>query len=380
MNFIDLLKDYTALIPAALFIIFFATQLIYYLAFYAKTARYKKGKEKSDKPLPVSIVICARDEAENLRKNLPAILSQDYPDYEVIVVNDCSQDETEEVLLELKAKYKNLRTTIIKEDQKFRHGKKLAVTIGIKAAKNDWLLFTDADCYPVSNQWIKNMSAGFSDEKSIVLGYGGYEYKKGLLNNLIRFDTFFIALQYIGFALAGKPYMGVGRNLAYRRTLFFNNKGFARHSNLQSGDDDLFVNETATKDNISVVLDQESFTRSIPKNSFSAWLAQKRRHLTTGKYYRGNHKFLLGTENISRILFYFFFILLMVDQTYLYLALVLFVIRLAIQLIVFKIAMKRLNEKDLFLSSLVYDIILPIINAFLLIVNRFSRKKQHKWR
>ncbi|HYX10284.1 MAG TPA: glycosyltransferase [Bacteroidales bacterium] len=380
MNLINILKDNTVLIPAGLFVLSFVVQMLYYFVFYMRTARYRSGEKTGNKLSPVSVIICARDEAENLQQNLPAILSQDYPDYEVIVVNDCSQDDTEEVLIRLKAKYKNLRTTIIKEDQKFRHGKKLAATIGIKAAKNEWLLFTDADCYPVSDKWIKSMAAEFTDEKSIVLGYGGYEHKKGILNNLIRFDTFFIALQYTGFAIAGKPYMGVGRNLAYRRSLFFDNKGFARHSNLQSGDDDLFVNEVATKGNTAIVLNQESFTRSIPKTSFSAWLAQKRRHLTTGKYYRGNHKFLLGAENISRILFYLFFILLIVDQTYLYLALAGFVIRLATQLSVFKITMKRLNEKDLFLSSLIYDILLPIINAFLLILNRFSRKKQHKWR
>lgn len=224
------------------------------------------------------------------------------------------------------------------------------------------------------------MAAGFSDSKSIVLGYGGYEHKKGLLNNLIRFDTFFIALQYAGFALAGKPYMGVGRNLAYRRSLFFNNKGFARHSNLQSGDDDLFINEVATKTNTAVVIDPESFTRSIPKTTFTAWLAQKKRHLTTGKYYRGNHKLLLGAENISRILFYLFFILMLVNQTYLYLTLALFIIRLTTQLAIFKTAMKRLNEKDLLLSSLVYDIVLPVINGILVILNSLSRKKQHKWR
>lgn len=380
MSIIDLLKDNTALIPAGLFAIFFVVQMLYYIVFYMKMARYKQSGQPESKLPPVSIVICARDEAANMQKNLPAVLSQDYPDFEVIVVNDCSQDETEELLLELKAKYKNLRTTIIKEDQKFSHGKKLAVTIGIKAAKNEWLLLTDADCYPVSNNWIRKMAAGFSDSKSIVLGYGGYEHKKGLLNNLSRFDTFFIALQYAGFALAGKPYMGVGRNLAYRRSLFFNNKGFARHSNLQSGDDDLFINEVATKSNTAVVIDPESFTRSIPKTTFSAWLAQKKRHLTTGKYYRGNHKLLLGTENISRILFYLFFILMLVNQTYLYLTLALFIIRLITQLAIFKTAMKRLNEKDLFLSSLVYDILLPVINGILVILNSLSRKKQHKWR
>ena len=160
-----------------------AVQLFFYLVIYSRFAFFKTSIHKSES-IPVSIVICARNEGENLEKYLPLVLEQDYPDFEVIVVNDCSADDTEDVLKRLTAKYTKLRTTFIKEDEKFRHGKKLALTVGIKSARNEWMLLTDADCFPESNQWLAEMAKNFTGNSSIVLGYGGYCSKKGFLNML----------------------------------------------------------------------------------------------------------------------------------------------------------------------------------------------------
>jgi len=174
----------------------------------------------------------------------------------------------------------------------------------MKAAKNELLVFTDADCYPVSNKWLQEISKAYTHKKQIVLGYGGYETKKGLVNKLIRFDTLFIAMQYLGFALSGRPYMGVGRNLSYVKTLFFKGVGFSKHYHLISGDDDLFINDNANKNNTAVVISAESFTRSIPQTSFVNWAKQKKRHLTTGKLYKFGNKFFLSLEPFSRFIFY----------------------------------------------------------------------------
>jgi len=214
-------NEITLWIILSIYLASWLIQQIHYSFIFSRFLQKARPVKHGNEIVPVSVVICARNEAENLEKYLPMILEQDYPDFEVIVVNDCSDDETEDVLKKLKEKYPHLRTTFLKEQEKFWHGKKLALTVGIKAARNEWLLLTDADCAPSSNEWIKIMASHFSDDKAIVLGYGGYLEYPGLLNRLIRYEAAFVALQYFSYALCRMPYMGVGRNLAYRKSLFF---------------------------------------------------------------------------------------------------------------------------------------------------------------
>ena len=194
--------------------------MFYYLFFYLAVYLYKTPATETKKQ-PVSVIICARNEAENLRNFLPSVLEQDYPDYEVIVVNDCSEDNSYDVLGKFLMQYPHLKISTVNKDPKFTHNKKFAQFIGIKAAKNEILLFTDADCQPESDKWIEAMTSHFDDKITFVLGYGGYLNEKGLLNKYIRFDSMTIAMQYLGMAIQGIPYMGVGRNLAYRRSAIF---------------------------------------------------------------------------------------------------------------------------------------------------------------
>ncbi|MBN2763022.1 MAG: glycosyltransferase, partial [Bacteroidales bacterium] len=287
---ITVIKNFVAdnqlYILAGFFLFFLLIQLVYYLGIYARLVFYRH-KQSAGLNEPVSVIICARNEADNLEKYLPAVLSQHYPEFEVIVVDDGSSDDTEFLLRRIAERYPHLRTTTIREDKKFTHGKKLAVTLGIKAAKYDILLFTDADCEPASDQWLKKIVTKFTAGREIVLGYGGYFSHKGLLNKYIRYDTLFIAMQYLSFALSGFPYMGVGRNIAYRKSFYRKTAGFSKHLHLFSGDDDLFVNENADKRNTTVEFSHESHTRSVPGDSFSKWWRQKKRHLTTAPLYKG---------------------------------------------------------------------------------------------
>ncbi len=355
-------------------------QLFFYLFYYSRIVFYRNKSHQEIEKEPVSVIICARNEEENLEKNLPSILTQDYPDYEVIVVNDCSEDESEFVLERLQKKYKHLKTTTIKQDEKFYHSKKLALTIGIKAAKNDLLLLTDADCVTQSNKWIDKMQSNFYGEKEIVLGYGGYIREKKFINNLIRFDTLFIAIQYLTFAIAKKAYMGVGRNMAYRESLFFKHKGFASHNHIESGDDDLFVNQAKTKKNTTIEISKESITRSIAEKSFGAWFKQKKRHTSTGKLYRFGTKWRLFLENSSRIAYYTLFVLSLIwfKQFYIYI-LAAFGFRMIIQLIVYKSAINRLDEKNILISSLLYDFIMPFLSFSFILANYFTSKRS-KWK
>ncbi len=375
----DLLKQEPLFIILLVYGLAFLIQMVYYLGVYARIWFYREKPDNSDLP-PVSVVICARNEEANLEKNLPSVLEQDYPEYEVIVVNDGSTDDSDMVITRLQQKYEHLKTTEIKEDQKFTHGKKLAVTLGIKKAKYEWVLFTDADCYPAGKQWIRSMAKNFEPNSSLVLGYGGYKIRPGLLNTLIRYDTVSIALQYFTYALAGFPYMGVGRNMAYRKKFFYDNKGFAGHYHLNSGDDDLFVNKTARKHNTRVQISRSSSVVSEPHQSFSQWFKQKRRHLSTASYYRRKTKWRLLTEIYSRIIFYAFFVLsLIFFNEYLVYVIGIFVFRAIVQLIVFKNFMNRLGEKNFLLLSIIYDLIIPLINFIGIVTNKIYSNNT-KWR
>lgn len=353
-------------------------QLFYFFNFYFRFVFYKPVTEKKSKE-PVSVIICAKNEADNLARNLPSVLEQDYPEYEVIVVNDGSNDNSEILIHDLRQKYSHLRTTNIPEDRNFSHAKKLAVTVGIKAAKYDWLIFTDADCRPESDKWITTMQDNFTEKASVVLGYGGYHPEGGLLNNYIRFETAYIALQYFSFALGGFPYMAVGRNLAYRKTLFFENKGFTNHHHVLSGDDDLFVNDVATRKNTRIEYRSLSHTRSNAKKTFKQFIKQKRRHLTTPKYYKFRNKFILGFESISRILFYITGIWLLSLNHLILITLPVFFVRESLFLIIYKSTMNKLKEKKLLLTSLIFDILVPLFNGVLLITNGKTVKK-NSWK
>lgn len=376
--FNNIFTDKQGLAVLLVFLLAAAIQLMYYLGIYMRFVIYRRKTEPAVQD-PVSVIVCARNEADNLDQYLPALMTQDYPDYEVIVVNDCSTDDTDMVLKKHMAQYPRLRTTTIKEDKKFSHGKKLAVTIGIKSAQHERLLFIDGDCKPESSQWLNRMASHFSGSTAIVLGYGGYFAQPGLLNKYIRYDTLVIALQYFSYALCRLPYMGVGRNLAYRRSLFYSGKGFSNHYHLASGDDDLFVNEHATGNNTAIEVSPESHTRTAPKESYDKWFFQKKRHLSTNNLYKPVHKFLLGLEPVSRLLFYAGFITVLILPVNKPLVLSVFALRMLVQLFVIKKSMMQLKEKDLLLISLLFDLVSLFINFGLLITSRI-RPSNYQWK
>jgi biofilm PGA synthesis N-glycosyltransferase PgaC len=355
----------------------FLLQLVYWWTIHARLVFYRPVSSRIRK-FPVSVIICARNEEANLRANLPLVLEQDYPDFEVIVVDDASTDGTADLLRDFRQQYPHLRTSSIKPNVHISKGKKLALTVGIKAARHEWILLTDADCRPAGRQWLSLMQRNFSGDTGIVLGYGGYRRRRGLLNLVIRYDAFFIALQYFGFALAGLPYMGVGRNLAYRREIFFRNKGFASHYDLASGDDDLFINEVARNEPVRIEIRAEAHTISDPKRSWRDWYYQKRRHLTTGPRYRPATKFLLGTEIISRLLFYASFVYLLALQVMLPLVIAIFLVRMLSTILVIKWSMSRLNESYLLLISLLLDPVLPLVQIGMAFSN-YVASKRARW-
>lgn len=352
--------------------------MFYFLFFFNRTGSKKQSAQSTDFP-PVSVVICAKNEEANLSRFLPDILNQDYPNFEVVVVNDCSQDDSEIILAQFKTQYPHLYYTSLPYDKIFTHGKKLPLTVGIKAAKNEHLVFTDADCRPIDNLWLKHVVAGFVPDVEIVLAHGAYEKKAGFLNRLIRYDSFLIATQYLGYALAKVPYMGVGRNMAYKKSLFIKTGGFKNHNNVLSGDDDLFISEAATKKNVAVVKQPDARTISLPVEKWSYYVHQKLRHLSTSPLYKFKIKFLLGLEVFSRELFYAGVIFSAIFPNFVFITLAFVLIRTTTKLIVLSRSAKNLGEGRVFWSSLYFDILLPFMYVLFLIENRF-RKRVSSWK
>lgn len=287
-----------------LLILFFssiACQLIFFFAFgIALTRKQKSSPEVTQEP--VSVVVCAHDEEENLRALLPLLLAQNHSQFEVIIVDDRSNDGTFDFLREEAERDSRLRIVKVEHLPPHANGKKYGLTLGIKAAHYDIILLTDADCRPVVDTWVQTMAANFKEQTQFVLGFSPYRKQPGLLNLFIRYETLFTAIQYFSFALLGNPYMGVGRNLAYRKSLFLQNKGFNEYLGVTGGDDDLFVNRHASGNNTAVCTAPAAIILSTPKQSVGEFVQQKIRHLSVGKFYKFKHRFILGLFTLSHLL------------------------------------------------------------------------------
>ena len=352
-------------------------QLFYYGWFFRRLAWYSAPEKQTSQQHPVSVIICARDEAARLVTHLPGALVQTYPStHEVIVVNHNSQDDTRFLLDEFKKTFKGLHIVNLEHEAIGIPGKKYPLSMGIKEARYEIVLLTDADCIPASEFWMQKMQDGYDKGIEVVLGYGAYKRAPGVLNKIIRFDTFHTALQYLSYALAGQPYMGVGRNLSYKKDVFLRNKGFSAINHVPGGDDDLFINKVATGQNTAIVIDKDTFTLSDPKKNFGEWFRQKARHYSTAKYYKPRHKFLLGLYSFSHILFY---PLLIVSLFYDWrVALSLYGIRLIVQGIVFHKTMRRLGEEDLFPWWWLLDI--WMFAYYLIFSSTIWKKPRQNWK
>lgn len=386
--------------------VIFVYQVVFYSVYIAGVPRYLRRLKKTQKklqsagsetpagtetpadnaaqPKGVSVIVCARNEEHNLRPYLQSLLTQDYPLYEVIVVNDGSEDGTREVIEDYMHRDPRIKMTFIPRNTTVMATKKLGITLGAKAAQYPYLLLTDADCRPESRSWITAMMSGFDREGiELVLGYGAYFSESTRLNRLINYDTLFNGLNYLGAALVHRPYMGVGRNLAYTRELFFRSGGFSDLMNNRSGDDDLFVNKVANRHNTAVVVVPESITWSITKQTVHAWIQQRRRHLSVSSQYSLSSRLHLGAEPLSRALFYGLIIAVLVlslmgsmNILCAAAALLLFAARLILQISILDTAAFRMGVGKYDSIVIYYDIILPLVNLYVFATAPFHRVRR----
>ena len=339
-----------------------AVQLFFWLYFFSRLAFYQEKKPtpnpKSQIPNPqppVSIIICAHNEEANLRERLDRSLNQTYRSHGVLVVLHKSSDKSSNVLASLQHRFKHLR--VIECDDP-RPGKKIALAKGIREARYEVLLFTDADCVPSSEKWMDKMAAAMNGTTEIVLGFGPLEEAPGFLNKFIRFEAVYTAIQYLSFSLAGLPYMGVGRNLAYRKPLFEKAGGFKGHGHIASGDDDLFVNAVATKHNTRIQIDPDTFVYSKPKTTWRSYIRQKRRHFSTGQAYKLHHKALLGLLAVSHFLHYILGGLIIIYNFSIIFALLGYAVRMCVVMVLSRFILKKLRHPELYFWLPALDVLL----------------------
>ena len=361
-------------------------QLLYHWGVFSKVAFYKnKRQPKTDGELePVSIVLCARDAYEYLVELVPVLLGQDYPDFEIVIVNDCSDDETEEYLKDLERKEPRIKPVQLKQHLNFFNGKKFPLSMGIKSAQNDLIVLTDCNCMPTNDQWLRSVVNCYGKNTEVVIGYSPYIRKKGLLNYLMRFDAMQNALLYLSAALKGRPYMGIGKNLSYRKELFYRNKGFTSHYTTSVGDDDLFVSQVATKKNTEVLIDPDNAILTTPVSNFHQWSRQKSSRYSTVRQYSAGARLLLSTFYVSQFLFYASFIALIALCTmpaftitggevfYIPILVFFFLLRFGSQLFIYHKASKRLGEKGLLPGLIGYDFLFAFLSPIFRLMGRMK--------
>jgi len=300
-----------------IFLISAGIQFIFFLLVAIDFLLYQPKSVENQSP-GITLIVCAKNECDNLKNLIPQLINQKYSKFEVILVDDKSSDDTYEFAIHLEKEEDKFRYVRIDSRPDHINSKKYAITLGIKAAQYDHILLTDADCMPASDRWMELMSNGFeTDKKQFVLGFSQYENAPGFLNHFTKYETLLTAINYLGIGLLGNPYMGVGRNMAYKKTTFLENNGFGKHQGIVGGDDDLLINHHAKRKNTSIILDPDATVYSIPKTGLREYFTQKTRHLSVGKHYRGTDRLLLGLLTVSKITFWisFFAAIMSVNQT-----------------------------------------------------------------
>ncbi|MBQ0129928.1 MAG: glycosyltransferase [bacterium] len=381
---IDFFFNRLSFIVLLCFGITFIIQIIYHWCVFSKLAFYKKkDKTKSDDQLePVSVVVCARDAYEYLQDLVPVLLTQDYPDYEIVIVNDCSEDETDEWLKDIERREPKIKPVQLRQHLNFFNGKKFPLSMGIKSAKNDLIVLTDVNCLPTNSQWLRSVVHSYGNNTEVVIGYSPYFNKKGVFNKIMRFDAVQYAMQYLSAALNKHPYMGIGTNLSYRKELFYRHKGFTSHYTTSVGDDDLFVSQVAKGKNTEVLIDAENAILTTPPHKFGMWAHIKSSRYSTIPQYDVKAKASSALFTWSHFLFYASFIALMLLKPafalsigavyYIPILVFFFLLRYGSQMIIYHGATKRLGEKGLLPGLIVYDLLFAFLTPILRLMGRMK--------
>lgn len=355
-------------------------QALYYILVFGKVSSFvskkKKQKEEPSETLPaVSVVIATKNEEFFLKENLGLFLEQDYPEFEVIVVNDASTDDTQYVLKAFSKLYPRLNVVNIVENVNKFKGRKFPISLGVKAAKHDRIILAGADCVPSGFDWLKSIVGGFSGGKELVLGYVALSNAKSLAGKIMQYDNVTTTMNYMGLGLSGLAYRGNGKNLAFSKNLFFSVGGFTKHYNYTLGEDDIFVSQVATRRNTTVVLSKESVLSCSAKKKYRTWKDEKKRRLSIHKFRGIFPRTLLSTVPLTTFLIYIGVIisaLCAFPYQYLIAALA---IKFIIQTVAYLKACRHLNVKAIFLFAPLFELYFLLFDAKMRLIAIFSKRR-----
>jgi glycosyltransferase involved in cell wall biosynthesis len=378
MDFLDYQFNTVGFYFAIILGIIILFQILYYFIVYGRVAFFKDNKLTTDekqKYIPsVSVVMCVKDDAYNLEKKLPIILEQEYPNFEVVVVNDASKDETEYVLRVLQEIYPKLNVVNLYNNVNGFLGKKYPLSLGIKSAKNEIILLTESDTMPLNYNWITTMVKGFKQKKDIVLGFTNFEQKPTFLNTLMHYENLTSAMNYLGNAMLNNPFMGQGRNMAYKREFFFETGGFISQYNISVGEDDLFINKNANSKNTSVIINKESINLASPKEKREEWVIQKKKHFKSMYHFKLKDKIISTLMPFATLLIYVLVALSIVFQFPWQYAILPLVLKYTFQIIVYYKSSKTLATKQVAFLSPLLEVLFLFINTTIRFFTLFTKK------
>jgi glycosyltransferase involved in cell wall biosynthesis len=356
--------------------------------YYFRLLKLKPEKHYSDlsDQRPISVVIATRNEHDQVRQNLPFFLDQNYANFEVVVVIDDSDKDLVYIMNEFEKRYSNLKIVSFDWARNFFVSRKFAESVGIKSATHDRILLSHISTRPASPEWISQMSNTLSDNKKIVIGYYTLASKTSLLNAFVRFDTFFYTLRYLRAAISGNPFTADSRNLAFDRSLFHETKTVARFYNVNTGDEDMFVNKAATADNTTIEIHPNAFVKGQEAINFGDWFSKKIRHRVLLREFKAANRLGLAIHDWFMALFYLVLFAIFgcsflpttsifdVPLELLMIAGGIVLLKLLAQWIVFKRIMSRFKERGFLLLIPVFDLMKLILLPVLLFVGLFTKR------
>lgn len=386
-DFTDFLSDTQSIVFTIAMVLSLIFLSLYYGMIHFRVGRWHRKNNSSGQPSvasdklpPVSVVLTARNDAAWLKENLVYLLEQDYPNFEVVVVDYLSHDDTQFVLKLLKDYYPHLKVVPFKEDVNLFQGKKYPLSIGIKSAKNDILLLADPDCTPKNMQWLRGMVKGYANKGTqIVLGFCGLKRTKTLLGVMQQYDNLSYSSHYLGSALMGHPYTGSGRNLSYRRSFFFKQGAFIRHYSVAGGSDDLFVYQNATGDNTAVCIDSDACLSTEPKKTFGQWHRQRLDRVSTRNWHSISSRLLEDLLPLFNIAFYTMAVMLLINGTLPWMVVAgLVAIKWAWQMVSFAQLCKRFDGGLAYLAAPLLEIYFILANTILVLTPLDNNRKFSK--
>lgn len=271
-----------------------------YLSPYLISKKTTKSMPSNTKKEGISIVISCHNQAEYLEKNIPLLYQQDYHDFEIIVVDNSSTDHTDIVLQRLEKEYENFRHTFVPKSSRFISKKKLAITLGIKAARKPWVVLTEADCIPKNNLWLQTISSHFSPNTDLVIGYSAYTGNSNKTAKRFAFEQMQYLFHCMSYAARNKAFGGDGCNLCVRKKYFIDNKGYSNTFNTPLGEDDLLISYLTKKGNTSVCVHPQSIILQELDNQLT-YKNKSIHKVEVAKHYNKHGKLFLAKKTLSNI-------------------------------------------------------------------------------